>query len=137
MVLANSLLALHLRAAHFRGHHGSALCGRRSQGHHARELLLKLDSLNVLLVFNLLLDVLVSLEQLVVLSFSQLESLVEVGLEFLLQSIHLVLLLLNQLSLSSDDLLLSLLHVLLSFLDLKLLSLLLDLVSLGVLLLLG
>jgi len=90
-------------------------------------LFLKLDSLNILLVFNFFFDVLISLEKFVVFSLSQLQSLVQVGLKFLLQSIHLILLLLNELGFSSNDFLVSFLHVLLSLLDLKFLGLLLHL----------
>lgn len=91
---------------------------------------LELDALNVLLVLNLLLHVLVSLQELVVLSLSELQSLVEVGLELLLQSVHLVLLLLDKLSLSSDDLFVAILHVSLTLLSLQFLAADLNLVSL-------
>ena len=94
------------------------------------ESTLELDTLNVLLVLNLLLDVLVALKKLVVLSLSQLEALVEIGLELLFERVHLVLLLLNEFSLLSDDLLMSLLHVLLALVSLKLLASNLNLMSL-------
>ena len=73
--------------------------------------LLELDPLNLLLVLNLFFDVLVSLEKLVVLGFSELQSFIEVALELLFERVHLVLLLLDELGLSSDDLLMSFLHV--------------------------
>lgn len=91
---------------------------------------LELDTLNVLLVLDLLLNILIALQQLVVFGLSKLEALVQVGLELLLESVHLVLLLLDELGLGSDDLLVSVLHVLLAFLLLELLASNLDLVSL-------
>ena len=69
--------------------------------------------------------------------FSQLQSLVEVSLELLLESIHLILLLLDEFGLRGDDFLMSLLHVLLSFLNLKLLAHHLHLMGFGVFLLLS
>jgi len=68
-----------------------------------------------------------------VLSLPELESLVQVGLELLLESVHLVLLLLDELGLSRDDLLVSVLHVLLALVDLHLLASHLDLVGFGIL----
>ena len=62
--------------------------------------------------------------------FSQLQSLVEVGLQLLLESVHLILLLGNEFGLGSNDLLLSLVHVFLSFISLQLLALDLHLVGL-------
>ena len=76
------------------------------------ECLLKLKTLDVLLVLDLLLDVLIALEELVVLSLSKLKSLVEVCLKLLLQSIHLILLLLNQIGLGRNNLLVTFLHIL-------------------------
>jgi hypothetical protein len=67
-----------------------------------------------------------------VLGLSKLQSLVQVGLELLLEGVHLVLLLLNELGLGSNDLLLSFLHVLLSFLNLKFGCLLLNLMGFGI-----
>ena len=98
---------------------------------------LELDSLQVLLVLNFLLDILVSLKEFVVFSFSELQPLIEITLELLLESVHLVLLLLDELGLCSDDLLVPLFHVLLSFLDLHLLAPNLDLMGLSVFLLLS
>ena len=89
----------------------------------------ELDSLDILLVFDLLLDVLVSLQEFVVLGLTKLQSFVQVGLELLLEGVHLVLLLLNQLGLGGDDLLMSFLEVSLPFLGLKLLASNLDLVG--------
>jgi hypothetical protein len=128
--------------AHLRGHHASLGGGAWSHllpslaevgGHRFFEL----DSLDVLLIFDFLLDILVSLEELVVLRLSQLQALVEVGLELLLECIHFVLLLLDELGLGSDDFLVTLLHVLLSLIDLEVLAFALDLVCLGVALLSG
>ena len=89
----------------------------------------ELDSLDVLLVFDLLLDVLVSLKEFVVLGLTKLQSFVQVSLELLLEGVHLVLLLLNQLGLGGNDLLMSFLEVSLPFLGLKLLASNLDLVG--------
>lgn len=100
------------------------------------EGLLELETLDVLLVLNLLLDILISLEEFVVLRLSQLQSLIQVGFQLFLQGIHLILLLLNQLGLSGDDLLGSLLHVLFPLFGLHLNGNLLDLVSFLILLLL-
>ena len=130
-VVVLSLLRLHLGALHSWAHH-ALVCSLRSWVGNTGVLLFELDSVDVLLVLNLLLDVLISLEEFVVFGLSQLQSFVQVGLELLLESIHLILLLLDELGLSSDDFLLCFLHVLLSFLDLKFLSLLLDLMSLGI-----
>ena len=127
----------HLGGAHSRAHHASAGGGAWSGFGHVGILLLELDPLDVLRVFNFLFDVLVSLEQLVVFGLTELETLVKVGLQLLLECVHLILLLLDQLGFSSDDLLVSLLHVLLSFDDFKFLSLLLHLMGLSVFLLLG
>jgi len=94
------------------------------------ESLLELDSFNILLVFYFLLDVLVPLQKFVVLCFSQLKSLIKIGLKLLLERIHFILLLLNELGLSGNNFLRSFLHVLLSFLGLELLASNLDLMSL-------
>ena len=56
---------------------------------------LKLNSFNVLLVFDFLFNILISLKKFVVLGFSQLKSLIQISLELLLKSIHLILLSLN------------------------------------------
>jgi hypothetical protein len=72
-----------------------------------------------------------------VLCLSQLQALVKVGLELLLERIHFVLLLLDELGLGSDDFLVTLLHVLLPLIDLEVLAFALDLVCLGVALLSG
>ena len=96
-----------------------------------------LDSLEVLLIFNFLLDVLVSLEQLIMLVLSKLQPLVEVSLQLLLKSIHLVLLFLNKFGLGGNDLLMPILHVFFSLSDFKLLAHHLDLMRLSILLLLG
>ena len=90
-----------------------------------------------MLVLNLLLHVLVSLQKLVVLNLSQSKSLIQVGFKVLLKSRHLVLLLLDELVLSSDDLLLSFLHVLLSLVSLHFVALVLDLMGRSIVFLLG
>jgi len=97
------------------------------------ESLLKLSSLDVLLIFNLLLNVLVSLKELVVLCLSKLQSLVKVGFQLLFQSIHFVLLLLDELSFGSNDLLAALLKVAFTLYTLKLLAADLGLVSILIL----
>ena len=119
----------HGRLAHSRGHHTLATSRLRS-GVMVLERLLELDSLNVLLVLNFLLHILVSLQQFVVLCLTQLQPLVQVRLQFLFQSVHFILLFLDQLGFGSDDLLRSLLHVLFTLLGLQLLALDLDLVRL-------
>lgn len=91
---------------------------------------LELDSLDVLLVFDLLLDILVSLEELVVFGLTKLQSLVQVGLEFLLESVHLIIVLLDKFGLGSNDLFVAILQVSLPFLSLELLASNLDLVGL-------
>jgi hypothetical protein len=63
----------------------------------------------------------------------QLKSLVQISLQLLLQSIHLICLFLHQLSFTREDLLLSIPHVLLSLLLLLLLTNYLDLMRLGIL----
>ena len=131
------LASLHLGVLHPGSHHGPHAGGAGSVLGHVGEGLLELDSLDVLGVLAFLLDVLVSLQQLVVLRLSQLESLVQVGLELLLQGVHLVLLLLDKLGLGSDDFLVSLLHVLLPLDDLELGCLGLDLMGLSISLWLG
>jgi len=94
------------------------------------ESFLKLDSLNVLLILDFLLDVLVSLKQLVVLCLSELQSLIQIGLKLLLQGVHFILLFLDEFGLGIDDLLLPFLHILLSLLTLQLLAPNLNLVCL-------
>ena len=119
---------LHLRA--HAGSHDASLIGSARSSVVVLEGTLELDTLNVLLVLNFLLDVLVALQELVVFGLSQLETLVQVGLELLFERVHLVLLFLNEFSLLSDNLLMSLLHVLLALLSLKLLAPDLDLMGL-------
>ena len=92
------------------------------------ERLFKLGALNVLLVFNFFLYVLISLQQLVVLGLSELQSLVKIGLKLFLEGIHFVLLLIDKLGFGGDDLLGSLIHVLFTLLRLQLHANLLDLV---------
>ena len=71
------------------------------------------------------------------LNLSQSKSLIQVGFKVLLKSRHLVLLLLDELVLSSDDLLLSFLHVLLSLVSLHFVALVLDLMGRSIVFLLG
>lgn len=124
--------ALHSWVAHLWSHHNWTLGSAWSQSSNGVVLPFELSQLNSLLVLNLLLDILISLEQFVMLSLSKLQSFVKVSLKLLLKCIHFVLLLLNELSFTRNDFLLSILHVLLSFLDLEFLSLLLDLMCLCV-----
>jgi len=114
---------------HSRSHHALAACGLWSRIL-VLESFLKLDSLNVLLILDFLLDVLVSLKQLVVLCLSELQSLIQIGLKLLLQGVHFILLFLDEFGLGIDDLLLPLLHILLSLLTLQLLAPNLNLVCL-------
>ena len=130
---------LHLRLHHGRAHSGchdtlasSSLWSRIL----VLERLLKLNSLDVLLVLNFFFDVLVSLQEFVVFSFSQLQSLVQVCFKLFLKGVHLVLLLLNELWLMCNNLLWPLLHVFFSLLSLKLLASNLNLMSFLILLLL-
>jgi hypothetical protein len=120
--------SLHLRA-HAGSHHASLVGSARSRVV-VLERTLELDTLNVLLVLNFLLDVLVALQKLVVLGLSELQALVKVGLKLLFERVHLILLLLDEFSLGSDNLLMSLLHVLLALFSLKLLASDLDLMGL-------
>lgn len=130
-VAVGLLLGSHLGALHS-GSHSALLSSGWSRVGDGCVLLLELDSIDVLLVLDFLLHVLISLKKLVVLGLSQLQSFVQVSLELLLEGIHLILLLLNEFGLRSDDLLLSFLHVLLSFLDFELLCLLLNLMCFGI-----
>lgn len=98
---------------------------------------LKLDSFNVLLVFNFFFHVLVSLKELVMLSFSQLKSFIKIGFKFLLKSIHFILLLLNKFGFSCNNFLMSFFHVFLSLLGFKLTTSYLDLMCLSIFLLLS
>ena len=108
---------LHSRA-HSGGHDALAALGGLGPSVLVLKGFLELDALDVLLVFDFLLDVLVSLEQFVVLGLPQLESLVQVGLQFLLEGVHFVLLLLNKLGLRGNNFLLSLFHVFLTLFSL-------------------
>lgn len=85
-------------------------------------LLLQLYALKVLLVFQLLLDVLVSLKQLIVLVISDLQLFRHNSLLLLPSGVHLVKLLLDQLGFGGYDLLVSSLHVPLVFILLKFLA---------------
>lgn len=99
--------------------------------------LFELDSLDFLLVFNLLLHVLVPLQKLVVLGFSELQSFIEVALELLFERVHLILLLLDELGLCGDDLLMSFLHVLFPLLAFQVLALNLGFMRILIILLFG
>lgn len=85
-------------------------------------LLLELDPLEVLLVLELLLDVLISLEELVVFVVSDLQLFGHDSLLLLPGGVHLVLLLLDQLGFGSNDFLVSSLHVLLVLVFLQFLA---------------
>ena len=125
---SNLFAALHSRS-HLWGHDGS-LAGSLWSLVLILEGLFELDPFKVLLVFNFFLDVLVTLKQLIMLCFSQLESFVQVGLQFFLQSIHFILLLLNEFSLGSNDFLGSILHVFFTLLSFQIKANLLDFVCL-------
>lgn len=83
-----------------------------------------------MLLFDLSFDILVSFEELVVLGLSDLQPLVEVGLQLLLESVHFVLLLGNEFGLGSNDFLLPLVHVFFTLNSFHLLALDLHLVGL-------
>ena len=120
-------------------HHGGALHGRRlvvPLDWPRLVVLLKSVTLHRLLILKLLFRVFVALQDLVVLDFAQLESLVHLSLQFFAQRIHLVLLLLHQLCLSCQDLLVPSIHVCLTLLLLNLVSPNLHLVRLLIVLLL-
>ena len=99
--------------------------------------LFELDSLDFLLVFDLFFDVLVSLQKLVVLGFSELQSFIEVALKLLFERVHLILLLLDELGLCSDDLFMSFLHVLFPLLAFQVLAFNLGLMRILIILLFG
>lgn len=138
-----ALLGGHSRGLHSGAHDTSLSSSAWSLLLHVRLVgpvsvgLLELVELLLLLVFYFLFDVLVSLKEFVVFDFSQLQSFIKISLQFFLKSIHLVLLLLDEFGLSSNDFLMSLLHVLFSLLGFKLLALLLDVMGLLILLLLS
>lgn len=96
-----------------------------------------LDSLEVLLVLKFFFHILVSLEKFVVFEFSLLESFAHVALDLLLEGRHLILLFLDEFGFSSHDLLMPVLHVFVPLFFLHGLGLHLNLMSLGILLLLG
>ena len=99
--------------------------------------LFELDSLDFLLVFDLFFDVLVSLKKLVVLGLSELQSFIEVALKLLFERVHLILLLLDELGLCSDDLLMSILHVLFPLLAFQVLAFNLGFMRILIILLFG
>jgi len=88
----------HLRLSHLALTHGGTLGGTLGSGNNF-VCALSLDALDVLLVLNLLLDVLVSLEDLVVFDLTHLQSLVHLGLQLLLEGGHFVALLLHKVGL--------------------------------------
>lgn len=100
-------------------------------------MLLQFISLQCLLIFQLLLRVLISLQKFVVLHLTQFQLLVHPALEFLAQRVHFILLFLHQFRFSCQNLLMSLVHIFLSFLLLDLIGFLLHLMSLLVIFLLG
>lgn len=104
---------LHPGSAHLgRGHHLAAAV--RSAG--AVVVLAVLDILlEGLLALDLLLNILISLQDLIVLHLAQLKTLVHARLQLLFKCIHLVLLFLHKLSLRSKDLLVARLHIVLAF----------------------
>jgi hypothetical protein len=126
----------HLRLRHLAGTHGGAL-GSTLGSSDDFVGALSLDALNVLLVLDFLLDVLVALEDLIVLDFAHLKSLVHLGFEFLLEGSHLVSLLGHEVGLAGKDLLVHFDHVLFALHLLELLGADLHLVSLLIVLLSG
>lgn len=143
MGLISTLLLGHSRGLHS-GAHDASLSG--SSWSHLCDVclvgpvsmgLLELVHLLLLLVLYFLFDVLVSLKKFVVFDLTQLQSFIEVSFQFLLKSVHLVLLLLDEFGLGSDDLLMSLLHVLFSLCSLKLLTFLLNIMGFLIFLLFG
>lgn len=89
-----------------------------------------------LFAFDLLLDVLISLQNLVVFNLSQLKALVHAGLKLFLKRVHFVLLLLHQLGLSRKDLFLAGFQVALTLLFLKFICTHLNLMGILIVLLL-
>lgn len=100
-------------------------------------MLLQFISLQCLLIFQLLLRVLISLQKFVVLHLTQFQLLVHPALKLLAQRVHFILLFLHQFRFSCQNLLMSLIHVLLSLLLLDLIGFLLHLMGLLVIFLLG
>jgi hypothetical protein len=93
--------------------------------------------LDVLLVLNFLLHVLVTLQNLVVFHFAELETLVHASLQFLLERVHFVALLAHQVCLTCQNLLVHVHHELLTFLFFQILGARLHDVGLLVILLLS
>ena len=124
----------HFRRLHLGPHHAS-IGSSRSITWPSKDIvhsLLKLNSLKVLLVFDFFFHVLVPLKKLIVLCFSQLQSFIQIGLQFLLKGIHFILLLLYELSFGCYYFLVSIFHVFLSFFDFHFLSLILNLMCIGI-----
>ena len=105
---------------------------RARSGSGSTSLLIELDSLQVLLVIEFFLDVLVSLEQLVVLVVSNLQLLRHESLLLFSKGVHLVLLLLDKFGFSGNDFLVSLVHVLFVLVSFELLAADLDLMGLRI-----
>lgn len=127
--------------AHLGGAHSG--CGR----HHALAALgrswtrpislLKLVTLQSLLVLNALLRVLIRLQNLVVLYLTQLESLIHTPLQLLPQCVHLILLFLHEFGFGSQDLFMAIFKIPLALTLFHFIGALLHLVSLLIILLLG
>ncbi len=105
--------------------------------HHPAEGSLKPDAIMILLACELLLHILVSLQHLFMFSIPHPHHLFDKVILLLAESMHLVLLLLDQLCLSGDHLLLPHLDMSLLFLLIELVGLELDLMRIRVLSLLG
>ena len=129
---------LHLRVLHARSTHLRSAChlatGSSTRAHIVSAFFL--NSLKVLLVLDLFLDILVSLQNLVVLNFSFLQSFVHSELKSLFVSSHLVSLLLHQLWLRSQDFLVSSFFIKICFLSFELTNSALDLMGFLIVLLL-
>ena len=125
----------HLRS-HFRCHHALVWCSRSCLNRVAISFFV-LNSFQILLVFNFLFNVLISLQQFIVFLFSDLQSSIQIALELLFQGVHFILLLLNEFGLGGDDFLMSFSHVFFSFLNFQLLANDLNLMSFGIFLLLS
>lgn len=113
---------LHHGGTHSRGHNTLA-SGRLRSRILILERLLKLDSLDILLIFNFLLHVLVPLQKLIMLCLAQLKSFVQVCFKLFLEGIHFILLLLNELRFMGNNFLGSFFHVFFALFRLQLLAL--------------
>lgn len=93
--------------------------------------------LDLLLILDFFLHILVSLQDLVVFELTEFVTFFHTTVQFLAQRIHFLLLLANQISLSSLNLLFDILSILSTFIVLNSIGMLLDLVSFSIILLFG